>query len=92
MEFIFTLRYQLSEHDADQHNIVGRLVAEGCDDAVIGIGLPGRLALEFTTEADSAVLAIRQARSEVKNIVPSALLTEAGTDLVGRSEEHTYER
>ena len=86
MEFIFTLKYQLSEQDADQHNIVGRLLAAGCDDAVIGIGLPGRLALEFTTEADSAVLAIRQAISVVKNVIPSALLIEAAPDLVGLTD------
>ena len=86
MEFIFTLKYQLSEHDADQNNIVGRLVAAGCDDAVIGVGLPGRLALEFTTEAESAVQAIRQAISGIKKVVPSALLTEAAPDLVGLTD------
>ncbi|KGD72469.1 DNA-binding protein [Tatumella morbirosei] len=86
MEFIFTLKYQLSEKDANQQNIVGRLLAAGCDDAVIGIGLPGRLALEFTTEADSAMLAIRQAISVVNNVIPSALLIEAAPDLVGLTD------
>lgn len=86
MEFIFTLKYQLSEQDANHHNIVGRLLAEGCDDAVIGIGLPGRLALEFTREADSAVQTILQAISEIKNVIPSALLIEAAPDLVGLTD------
>ena len=86
MEFIFTLKYQLSEQDANHHNIVGRLLAAGCDDAVIGIGLPGRLALEFTREADSAVQTILQAISEIKNVIPSALLIEAAPDLVGLTD------
>jgi len=86
MEFIFTLKYQLSEQDANHHNIVGRLLAAGCDDAVIGIGLPGRLALEFTREADSAVQTILQAISKIKNVIPSALLIEAAPDLVGLTD------
>ena len=86
MEFIFTLKYQLSEQDANHHNIVGRLLAAGCDDVVIGIGLPGRLALEFTREADSAVQTILQAISEIKNVIPSALLIEAAPDLVGLTD------
>ena len=86
MEFIFTLKYQLSEQDANHHNIVWRLLAAGCDDAVIGIGLPGRLALEFTREADSAVQTILQAISEIKNVIPSALLIEAAPDLVGLTD------
>jgi hypothetical protein len=34
--------------------LVERLAEEGCDDALVGIGPPGRLALGFVREASSA--------------------------------------
>ncbi|MEW3697554.1 DNA-binding protein, partial [Pseudomonas aeruginosa] len=54
MEYIFTLKYQLADDDRDPETLVERLGEAGCDDALIGIGQPGRLALEFTREAENA--------------------------------------
>jgi hypothetical protein len=51
MEYTFTLKYQLSPWDINLDELVERLGADGCDDALTGIGLPGRLALLFTREA-----------------------------------------
>ncbi|SAI74851.1 DNA-binding protein [Bordetella ansorpii] len=34
MEYTFTLKYQLSERDSDHNDLVERLGAMGCDDAV----------------------------------------------------------
>lgn len=48
MEYTFILKYQLAEHDSDPDVLVERLGSAGCDDALVGIGQPGRLALEFT--------------------------------------------
>lgn len=86
MEFIFTLKYQLSNHDRDHDELAERLGAAGCDDALIGIGLPDRLALEFTRTAGDAGAAIRSALADVKEIIPSARLIEAGPDLVGLTD------
>ena len=54
MEYTFTLKYQLADDDRDAKALVERLGEAGCDDALVGIGQPGRLALEFTREAESA--------------------------------------
>ena len=54
MEYTFTLKYQLADDDRDTDALVERLGEAGCDDALAGIGQPGRLALEFTREATDA--------------------------------------
>lgn len=87
MEYIFTLKYQLADHDSDLDALVERLGgAAGCDDALVGVGQPGRLALEFSREADSAEEAVRTALADVKSAVPSARLIEASPDLVGLTD------
>ena len=86
MEYIFTLKYQLAADDNDRDALVERLGAAGCDDALIGVGLPGRLALEFTREAESAGAAIRSALADVQHAIPKATLIEAAPDLVGLSD------
>jgi predicted DNA-binding transcriptional regulator AlpA len=86
VEYIFTLKYQLAEQDCDQDALVERLGAAGCDDALVGVGQPGRLALEFSREADSAEAAVRTALADVKLAVPSATLIEASPDLVGLTD------
>jgi predicted DNA-binding transcriptional regulator AlpA len=86
MEYIFTLKYQFTEHDNDPDELVERLGEAGCDDALVGIGQPGRLALEFTREAESAQVAVRSALADVKRAVPSATLVEAVPDFVGLTD------
>lgn len=86
MEYVFTLKYQLADHDSDLDAIVERLGAAGCDDALVGVGQPGRLALEFSREADNAREAVRTALADVKNAVPAARLIEASPDLVGLTD------
>ncbi|MEA9388956.1 DNA-binding protein [Acerihabitans sp. TG2] len=86
MEYTFTLKYQLAAHESELDVLVERLGAAGCDDALVGIGLPGRLALVFTREADSAETAVRSALADVQHAVPSAMLIEAAPDLVGLTD------
>lgn len=86
MEYIFTLKYQLADHDSDLDALVERLGAAGCDDALVGVGQSGRLALEFSREAGSAEEAVRTALVDVKIAVPSARLIEASPDLVGLTD------
>ena len=45
MEYTFTLKYQLTDDDRDLQALVEHLGEAGCDDALVGIGQPGRLAL-----------------------------------------------
>ena len=86
MEYIFTLKYQLADSDSDLDALVERLGAAGCDDALVGVGQPGRLALEFSREAGSAAEAVRTALVDVKKAIPSARLIEASPDLVGLTD------
>ena len=86
MEYTFTLTYRLPESDGKQHDIVERLGAAGCTDALVGIGQSSRLALEFTREAASAESALISALSEVKAAVPGAQLIEAAPDFVGLTD------
>lgn len=86
MEYTFTLSYQLTEKDGNPDALVERLGASGCEDALVGIGQPSRLALEFTREAASARHAVRSALGDVKRAIPSARLIEAVPDFVGLTD------
>ena len=86
MEYTFTLKYQLTDADRDPDALVERLGEAGCDDALVGIGQPGRLALEFTREAADADEAVRSALADVRQAAPSARLIEVAPDLVGLTD------
>ena len=86
MDYTFTLKYQLAAHDSDPDALVERSGEAGCDDALVGIGQPGRLALEFTREAESARAALQSALVDVKRAIPSARLVEAAPDFVGLTD------
>ncbi|QVI83384.1 hypothetical protein KHW14_13570 [Pseudomonas viridiflava] len=84
MEFNFTLKYQL--HASDTDAVVERLADEGCDDALVGVGKPGRFSLEFARKAGSAKEAVESALADVRRAVPDAKLIEATPVLVGVSD------
>ena len=86
MEYTFTLKYQLADEDRDADALVERLGEAGCDDALVGIGQPGRLALEFTREAADADEAVRSALADVRRAAPTARLIEVAPDLVGLTD------
>ena len=86
MEYTFTLKYQLADDEGDMDALVERLGEAGCDDALVGIGQPGRLALEFTREAADAEEAVRSALADVRRAAPSARLIEVAPDLVGLTD------
>ena len=86
MEYAFTLRYQLSPDDSDPDTLVERLYEAGCDDAIVGTGVVGRIALAFEREAESANAAIMSALADTRRAMPSATLIEAAPDLVGLTD------
>ncbi len=86
MEYTFILKYQLADDDRDPNALVERLGEAGCDDALVGIGQPGRLALEFTREAESAKASVCRALADVRRAAPSAKLIEVSPDLVGLTD------
>ena len=86
MEYEFELRFKLPSSDSDASEVVERLGEAGCDDALVGIGQPGRIALRFTREAESAKRAIVSALEDVRRAIPAARLIEAGPDFVGLTD------
>ena len=85
-QYDFTLSFALGRHDADPNLFVDKLFAEGCDDALIGLGRQGRIALDFTRDAPSADEAILGALAAVQRAIPKAKLIEATPDLVGLTD------
>lgn len=78
----FTLKFAIPE-GLDRQTLEDRLFEGGCDDALIGTGQKGRLALSFVREAGSAREAVGSAIRDVRNAIPEARLVEAAPDLVG---------
>jgi len=76
VEYTFTLKYQLRDGADAVDDVVERLGAVGCNDALVGVGRAGRLSLEFTREATSAEAALVNALSDVRRAIPSAKLME----------------
>lgn len=81
-EYEFTLKFAVPE-SMDAGAIENQLFEAGCDDALVGIGSKGRLALAFSREAESAREAIVSAITDSKRAIPEVRLIEAGPDLVG---------
>src|SRR5487761_2008568 len=86
MEYDFTLKFKLATNDVAADLLVERLGEAGCDDALVGVGHPGRIALDFTREAESAEAAIVSALADVKKAIPDAKLVEVSPDFVGLSD------
>lgn len=85
-EYEFTLKFRLPDAAADPAQCIDALAEAGCDDATVGIGQPGRIALEFSREAASALDAIVSAVQAVKAAIPGVELVEASPDFVGLTD------
>jgi predicted DNA-binding transcriptional regulator AlpA len=86
MEFEFGMKFRIGAEGTDPTELVERLGEAGCDDAVIGTGQPGRIALEFSREARSVKDAIVSALRDVKKAIPDAELIEVTPDFVGLTD------
>lgn len=84
-EYEFTLKFAVPA-EVDREALETRLFETGCDDALIGTGEKGRVALSFARAASSAAEAVESAISDVHRGLPQARLIEAEPDLVGVSD------
>lgn len=84
-EFDFGLKFRIGAN-ANRWEIIERLAECGCDDAVVGTGRPGRLALEFARRSTTVEQAISSALADVKRAVPGAELVE----ILAPAEYETY--
>jgi hypothetical protein len=85
-EYDFTVKFNLEKSLGNTDDFIERLYAGGCDDALIGVGNKGYIALNFIREASSAYEAISTAINDVKRVVPGATLIEAAPDFVGLTD------
>lgn len=76
-EYDFILKFYLPDGDADPEQYLDALYKAGCDDATIGIGQSGRVALNFIRKANAPVEAITSAIRDVKKAIQDAKLIEA---------------
>lgn len=83
MEYKFTLHYRLAEDDQDFDALIEKLGEAGCNDALVGMGLPGRLALDFSREAPSHEEATASALADLQKAIPTAELVEVVSDYDG---------
>ncbi|MEM8816574.1 MAG: DNA-binding protein [Pseudomonadota bacterium] len=80
------MKFALPQQDVDPALFVEPLLANGCDDALIGIGQHARLALDFIREAPSAAEAVVSALSDAQRSIAGVRLIEASPDLVGLTD------
>ena len=82
----FVLTFALKDSNADPAGFTDALFEAGCDDATVGVGKRGSIALDFSREAPDAKTAIQSAIDAVQKAIPGAELMEAKPDLVNLSD------
>ena len=85
-EYDFLLKFDLPDPEVNPEDFVDALYDAGCSDATVGTGQHGRIALNFTREANSAAEAVSSAIADVRKAIPKAKLIEATPDLVGLTD------
>jgi predicted DNA-binding transcriptional regulator AlpA len=84
--FKFTLIFRLSQDAPKTEQMLDALFEAGCDDALVGLGRTGYIALDFEREAKNAESAVDSAIHNVAAAIPGAILVEAKPDLVSATE------
>lgn len=85
-EYDFALKFKLSDSTTDPSIYEDRLFEAGCDDALLGVGKKGFLALDFIRVAESAVEAIESAIKNVRASIEDATLFYIAPDVVSISD------
>lgn len=88
--FEFRLIFSLPDKTPAADTFLDALYEAGCDDALVGIGEAGSIALDFSRESNSAREALSSAIENVKTAIPDAGLIEASPDLVSLSDMAKY--
>jgi predicted DNA-binding transcriptional regulator AlpA len=85
-EYEFTLKFRLPNTTEIPDIYVEKLGTKGCDDALIGIGQNGRIALNFIRVSASAFDAVTSAIIQVREAIPNVRLVEVTPDFVDLSD------
>lgn len=73
-EFEFTLYFELKDKDQNRMAVLEALGAQGCTDALVGVGVQGQVALQFCRKAPSLEVALDSAIRDAKKALPKATL------------------
>ncbi len=82
----FVLKFRLPDPAADPADLLDALYAAGCDDATVGVGRRGSIALDFSRQAPTPDRAVRSALEDVRRAIPGVVPTEAAPDMVNLSD------
>jgi hypothetical protein len=82
----FSLRIRLPDSLTDLDEVVERLGSIGCTDALVGLGLPGYIGLDFIREARTASHALNSAMDDVSRALPGCEWVEVAPDYVGLTD------
>lgn len=80
-EYEFTLKFSLPDNQADPAHFLDALAEAGCEDATVGIGRRGHIALSFVRQATTVHEAFVWATLDVQKAIPGAKLIETTPDL-----------
>ncbi|ELR97525.1 hypothetical protein [Gloeocapsa sp. PCC 73106] len=76
-EYEFTLKFKLPTSTTNPDIYVDTLYESGCDDAIIGTGKRGFIALDFIREASSPYDAMSSAIKDIRKAIPEAEIVGA---------------
>lgn len=82
----FTLHFRLPADGFAPDRWLDALFEAGCDDAVVGVGRKGHIALQFAREASRPALALSRALRDVRKAIPGAVFLSAEPDLLNLTE------
>ncbi len=82
----FTLRFRLPAGQPNPSAWLDRLYEAGCDDATVGVGRKGFIALMFARAGANAEKAVSSAIRDVRRAIPGAELVAADPDLVNLAD------
>ena len=87
MVFEFDLVFSLPRGNANEDALLDALFEAGCDDAVVGLGAPGLIAVSLERTGDDAEAVISDAATQVLSALPEgAELREVRPDLVSQAD------
>ena len=82
----FVVKFRLPAGGEDPSVWLDALFEAGCDDATVGVGSRGNIALDLSRAAPSAEEAVRSAIDAVRKAIPGAVLMEVSPDLVNLAD------
>ena len=82
----FELHFALPDMQADAEAWLDALFEAGCDDALVGVAVPGRVSVSFRRSGSGAMTILLAAITDVGRAIPGARLMSAGPDLLNLTE------